>query len=244
MEKSLVARAGDFFLLIFDMPKGSRLRSGMNIMVFEKSGGKILWNPSFSDPLLPLAATSDFHSPKSADGFPALTHTCRNLAGKSLPILCFKNGALLSADGVDAVEKLPEAVFYRKAQNIFYSWKLDEYASYMTEESKNRFNSQFGGMPESERKKILGEYFSWGKTYRKVMDAGAQKLILFTRNKSGAEPYNDAAYLRETHEGSLLISRFGADKSPLDLFLSKYVFPTKQNYADAISKKYLKGHSE
>ena len=245
VEKSAVAKAGDFYLLVFEMPKGSRLKSGMNIMVFEKSEGGFLWNASFNDPLLPLVATSDFANPKTGDdSTKAPTESdlkvVAQLRKKSLPYLKFANGALVSMDEVAGVNDTPEGKFYHKAQDVFYSWKLDEYGAFMTQQSREKFESQFKNMPDAERKATLGEYFSWGKKYRKIMDAGETKLVLFSRHKQGATPYNDIAYLRKSPDGGLAIQRFGADKCALDLFLSKYVYPDDCSYLDEISKKFLK----
>lgn len=245
IEKSAVAKAGDFYLLVFEMPKGSRLKSGMNIMVFEKSGGGFLWNASFNDPLLALVATSDFAHPKAGDASTKAptesdSKVVAQLNEKSLPYLKFANGALVSMGEAAGVNDTPEGIFYHKAQDVFYSWKLDEYGAFMTQPSRKKFESQFKNMPEAERKATLGEYFSWGKKYRKIMDAGETKLVLFSRHKQGATPYNDIAYLRKSPDGGLAIQRFGADKCALDLFLSKYVYPDDRSYLDEISKKFLK----
>lgn len=241
-DSAAVAVAGKLRILVFAMPKGSRLRAGMNVMVFEKSAdGKYLWNASFNDPLLALLGTSDFANAREIKPS-ALSEkdakTLEKLEAKKLPFLQFKNGALLSMDETDGVNETAEAKFYHNAQDVFYSWKLDEYGNFMTPASRAKFESQFKSMPEAERRATLGEYFKWGKKYRKIMDAGALKLVLFSRHKEGAAPYNDIAYLRKSADGKLAIERFGADKTPLDLFLSKYIYPNGRDYAAEIAKKY------
>lgn len=245
VDKSLTARVGDVYILVFEMPKDSKLRAGMNVMVFEKSAdGKYLWNPSFNDPLLPLVGTSDFKNAKSADDIDIFMFTekdekiCKKLERFNLPILCFKNAALVSMDELEKVYTTNEAKFYHKAQDVFYSWKLDSYTDFMTPRSRDKFNSQFKEMPEEERKKVLGEYFAWSKIYHKVMDAGSQKLIFFSRHKESADPYFDVAYLQVMPDNELAITKFGAEKSALDLFLSKYLYPIKSDYLHTISRKY------
>ena len=144
----------------------------------------------------------------------------------------YGNGRILKIDGVD---DLAPAKFYRNAQDVFYSWKLDDYTAFMTSESRNKFNSQFKAMSDAERKKVLGEYFQWKKQYHKVLDAGEHTLILFSRHKPQCEPYDDTAYLQNDN-GKYAITKFGAEKSPLDMFFAKYIYP--KNYFKLISKKY------
>ena len=90
-------------------------------------------------------------------------------------------------------------------------------------------------MSDAERKKVLGEYFQWKKQYHKVLDAGEHTLILFSRHKPQCEPYDDTAYLQNDN-GKFAITKFGAEKSPLDMFFAKYIYP--KNYFELISKKY------
>ncbi len=241
-ENTQPARIGNFVILPFALPEKSRLRLGMNAIVFEIVDGKLLYNPSFNDPLVALVASSNFQNAIDASKLNFKTFTkedkevCDNLIKNKLPILLFKNGILVSESVVKGVDEIEVAKFYRNAQDVFYSWKLDEYANFMTPFSANKFNSQFKSMSEDERKKVLGEYFQWKKHYHKVLDAGIEKLILFSRHKPQCEPYDDTAYITENN-GKFAITKFGAEKSALDQFLAKYIYP-KDGYFNLISQKY------
>ncbi len=243
-ENSTPAQVGDYIVLPFDLPEKSRLRLGMNALVFEFSGDKLLYNPSFNDPLVSLIASSNFQKANDASKLDFKTFcdddkkVVEKLVEKKLPILLFKNGVLLSESVVDGVNDIAVAKFYRNAQDIFYDWKLDDYASFMTQFSADKFNSQFKSMSDEERKKVLGEYFQWKKKYHKVLDAGSEKLILFSRHKPQCEPYDDTAYIAESN-GKFAITKFGAEKSALDQFFAKYIYP-KDGYFNLISKKYKK----
>ena len=242
LNSALVVQLGDKYAVIYQLPKQSRLREGMNFFVFEYINGKLFYNPSFTDPLLTLIATCDFKNPQDASKISFKTFNdsdktiCEKLAEKNLPLVCFKNGALVSEEKIDGVDDIASAKFYRNAQDVFYSWKLDEYTAFMTPASKDKFNSQFKSMSDAERKQVLGEYFQWKKQYHKVLDAGEHTLILFSRHKPQCEPYDDTAYLQNDAE-KFAITKFGAEKSPLDMFFAKYIYP-KNQYFDLISKKY------
>ncbi len=242
LDVSSAVQVGKYIILPFELPKKTRLRAGMNALVFEEKDGELLYNPSFSDPLISLIATSNFKNPTGEIDQKFFDENdkkiCDSLIEKKLPILCFKNGVLVSEAVVNGVDDIEVAKFYRNAQDIFYSWKLDEYANFMTPYSREKFNSQFKSMSEDERKKVLGEYFLWKKKYHKVLDAGDEMLILFSRHKPQCEPYDDTAYI-SVKDGKFAITKFGAEKSPLDLFLSKYIYP-KDGYLKLISKRYEK----
>ena len=242
LKSATAVQLGDKYAVIYQLPKKSRLREGMNFFVFEYQNDKLVYNPSFTDPLLTLLATCDFKNPQNASkiGFKTFNDsdkiTCENLAKANLPFICFKNGALVSEEKIAGVDNLAPAKFYRNAQDIFYDWKLDDYTAFMTAPSKDKFNSQFKSMSDAERKQVLGEYFQWKKQYHKVLDAGEHTLILFSRHKPQCEPYDDTAYL-QNNGGKFAITKFGAEKSPLDMFFAKYIYP-KNQYLKLISKKY------
>ncbi len=244
IDAAFEARIGKYEALVYELPAKTRLRPGMNALVFEEKGGKLLFNPSFADPFISLLALSDFKNPQSAEEIPCKTfdgadaEICAAAAREKLPFLQFANGALVSEKPVEGVDAGSAAKFYRAAQDVFYSWKLDDYSAFMTPESRAKFESQFKSMPDAERKKVLGEYFQWKKKYHKTLEAGSETLILFSRHKPRREPYDDTAYLAAAG-GKFAITKFGAEKSALDLFLAKYVYP-EEGYLKLISKKYGK----
>ncbi len=225
-------------------PQMAGKRPNINFMVFEDVNGKLLWNPSFNDPILQLMADSaksvteiDISSVKTSTE--AEQKSLQNLVEKSLPFLNFENGALLSCATDKNVDAHSIAKFYRHAQNIFYSWKIDEYCNYLNPKAKTAFQNQFGSMEESEKKKILGEYFSWGKKYQKIAEAGNVNLIFFERFKDGNPSKNDFAYILND-DGKYTIAVLSDSKTPLELFIGKYIRTTPEEYLSAIENRFLK----
>ena len=140
--------------------------------------------------------------------------------------------------------------FYKNAQDVFYSWDLDGYGKFMTQTSAEKFNSQFSSMSEEDRKKVLTDYFSWGKKYIKVMKNNYLNMIFFERVKDGEPSKNDYAYIQGTVKAELLkdgetpefagykIYNFGAPKTLFDAFLGKYVL--NGDYTENMKKRFKK----
>ena len=227
LSSDLAARIGKNSIVIPFKPSVKKFRSGMNAFVLKKSPEGLKWDLSAKDPIISMMADSAaFSSPKLADS-PANQNFLGGDKNSPLAVVVFADSGPLTAFEEDPnVDKLETSKFYRNAQNIFYSYKLDEYAAFMTAKSAEKFNNQYLQMPENERKSALAEYFKWGKKYVKVLDGGALKVVLFRRVKDGEPPQPDMAYILSGPKG-LLIANFGADKSNFDLFLSKYIFSSK-----------------
>ena len=56
-----------------------------------------------------------------------------------MPFLVFQNGALVSIDSVNGVMNERASIFYKKIQDIFFSWQIEKYADFMSEKSKAKF---------------------------------------------------------------------------------------------------------
>lgn len=233
-----IFKVGKFDVAVFD--KSYAMRPGMNFMVFENSGGKLLWNASFSDPLMLLIAGG------RPDVFPKVStpmdgddKAVKLLAEKKLPILNFKNGVLVSLAADGNVELGECAKFYHRAQEFFFECRLKEYSQFMTKESRGRFEAQFMSMPESEQKAVLKDYFSWKKRYLRAMESGDSGVVMifFARERAGDSPQNDVTYFIRGNEG-FKIANWGAAKTPLDMFLSKYILKDG-GYVKNISERFV-----
>ncbi len=250
-----VMKIGDYFALVFPPTNESKMPLGINYMVFEEVDGKLAWNPSFSDPLLGMIAQLMSASPESDQkdietlgelNDPKINELLEN----SLPFLLFKNGPLISMDPDPDVYEDDISKFYKNAQDVFYSWDLDGYGKFMTQTSAEKFNSQFSSMSEEDRKKVLTDYFSWGKKYIKVMKNNYLNMIFFERVKDGEPSKNDYAYIQGTVKAELLkdgetpefagykIYNFGAPKTLFDAFLGKYVL--NGDYTENMKKRFKK----
>lgn len=219
-------------------PKG---RPNINFMVFKKKSGKYEWLPSFSDPLLQLMADAAAKSRAACrETVRPLTESdaqiLRELGEKSLPFLNFANGPLVSLEELPDVDSQEASKFYRAAQNVFYSWKIDEYGKFLTPRTRAAFEAQFGSMSRQERRKALGDYFSWGKKYLKAMDADPVWAMIFLRTKDGETPRPDFAYLLRDG-GEFKIAVFTDSRTPLEAFMGKYLL-TGSPYAENMAKKF------
>ena len=155
---------------------------------------------------------------------------------KSLPFLEFANGAFVSLEATPDVDSLEVSKFYRNAQDIFYSWKIEEYGAFLTPRTKAAFDAQYGSMSEQDRKKALGEYFSWGKKYLKALDASPIHVMIFNRTKPGNPPRPDFAYiLKDGPEFKIAV--LTDSKTPLEAFMGKYIL-VDSPYIENISKKF------
>ena len=233
-----VFKVGKFNVAVFD--KSFAMRPGMNFMAFENSGGRLLWNASFSDPLMLLLA--DGRRTEAADAkmsMPGDAKIAAALTEKKLPILNFSNGVLVSLEPDGNVEGSSCAKFYHEAQKFFFDCKLKEYSQYMTSASRERFESQFMSMSEAEQKNVLKDYFSWKKRYLRAMEAegaGGMQILFFARERNGDSPQNDITYF-SGEGGKMKIANWGAPKSPLDMFLSRYVLKDGE-YLKNISDRF------
>lgn len=220
------------------LPKG---RPNINFMVFEKFAGGYKWLPSFNDPLLQIMADAAANSSEiGRENIKTFSETdakiLDELLKKSLPFLNFANGAFVSLEATPDVDSLEVSKFYRNAQDIFYSWKIDEYGAFLTPRTKAAFDAQYGSMSEQDRKKALGEYFSWGKKYLKALDASPIHVMIFNRTKPGNTPRPDFAYiLKDGPEFKIAV--LTDSKTPLEAFMGKYIL-VDTPYIENISKKF------
>ena len=220
------------------LPKG---RPNINFMVFEKSADAYKWLPSFNDPLLQIMADAAANSSEIArENIKTFSEAdakiLDELLKKSLPFLKFANGAFVSLEAAPGVDSLEVSKFYRNAQDIFYSWKIEEYGAFLTPRTKAAFDAQYGSMSEQDRKKALGEYFSWGKKYLKALDASPIHVMIFNRTKPGNTPRPDFAYiLKDGPEFKIAV--LTDSKTPLEAFMGKYIL-VDSPYIENISKKF------
>ena len=91
-------------------------------------------------------------------------------------------------------------------------------------------------MSRQERRKALGDYFSWGKKYLKAMDADPVWAMIFLRTKDGETPRPDFAYLLRDG-GEFKIAVFTDSRTPLEAFMGKYLV-TGSPYAENMAKKF------
>ena len=161
------------------------------------------------------------------------------LEKKSLPFLNFANGPFVSLEKLPDADSNEASKFYRTAQNVFYSWKIEEYGKFLTARTKAAFDAQFGSMTEEQRRKALGDYFSWGKKYLKAMDANPVYAMIFLRTKDGEAPRPDFAYLLKDG-GEFKIAVLTDSKPPLEAFMGKYLL-TDTPYAENMAKKFAPG---
>ena len=223
------------------MPKG---RPNINFMVFKKDSGKYAWLPSFNDPILQLMADGAAKSRETGRGdVKPLTESdaeiLAELEKKSLPFLNFANGPFVSLEKLPDADSNEASKFYRTAQNVFYSWKIEEYGKFLTTRTKAAFDAQFGSMTEEQRRKALGDYFSWGKKYLKAMDANPVYAMIFLRTKDGEAPRPDFAYLLKDG-GEFKIAVLTDSRTPLEAFMGKYLL-TDTPYAENMAKKFAPG---
>lgn len=255
MGKSRLMKVGDYYALVFLPTEDSKMPLGINYMVFENIDGKFAWDPSFSDPMLGMISQSisffwednsgEAEELKNQNG-PKINELLEN----DIPFLLFKNGPLISMGPDPDVYDDDISKFYKNAQDVFYSWDLDGYGKFMTQTSAEKFNSQFSSMSEEDRKKVLTDYFSWGKKYIKVMKNNYLNIIFFERVKDGEPSKNDYAYIQATVNADSLkngetpefagykIYNFGAPKTLFDAFLGKYVL--NGDYAENMKKRFKK----
>lgn len=230
--KILSVNFGKYKVALFEIPQNSRMRKGMNFFAFEQTGERLLWNVNVNDMYLSLMAQCNIANPKKIDikKIPTTSASDKSklndIVKNKLPVLVFANSALLSVDPVASVSKEPAAKFYKKIQDIFFSWQIDEYANYMSPKSREKFNSQYAGMNATEKKQVLSDYFSWKKKYLKVCKLSDNEfIVIFKRKKNGNPDQIDLAYITLTSKdgSSGFLEKFG-EKTPLDLMLSRYVF--------------------
>ena len=230
--KILPTTFGKWKIALFEIPPNSRMRKGMNYFAFEQIGNKLLWDLSVNNMYLALMSQCNIANPQPIDvtqihTFSASDKTQLNdIIKNKQPILIFKNGALISVNAVSNVKKHPAAKFYKKIQDVFFSWKIEQYAQFMSPKSKAKFNSQYSGMSEEQKKSTLSDYFSWKKKYLKVMQLSDNEyLLIFKRQKQGQNDQYDVAYLTLTSkDGSTgYLEKFG-ERTPLDLMLSRHFF--------------------
>ncbi len=230
--KILAVDFGKYTVAFFEIPQKSRLRAGMNYFAFEKNGGRLLWNVSTNDMFLKLVAQADIKNPQKIDTNKIPTFSASDkakvnqLTKTKMPFLVFQNGALVSIDSVNGVMNERASIFYKKIQDIFFSWQIEKYADFMSEKSKAKFNAQYAGMSAEQKKQTLSDYFSWKKKYLKVMQLSDNEyIVIFARKKQNNPDQLDLAYIT-FKDGKGYLENFGV-KTPLDLMLSRYIFKNK-----------------
>ncbi len=236
-----VVKIGNIYVLIFDIPQNSRLRRGMNFLVFEMKDGIPRWNIATKDPLISLLLQADFKDITDFDASKIPTDSKEKvdtLVAKNLPMLTFNGAPLVNLDKDPKVYEHPTAKFYKEAQKLFFDLKLDEYSKSHTPLSMKNFRAQFMPMSLDAQKKMLADYMSWGKQYLKIADGGDFKILFFKREKDGEKSHVAVTYFEEIN-GSPYIWGVGANKSAFDMFLSRY-FLSSSDYEKSLSIKFCR----
>jgi len=230
--KLFAFKFGRYRVAAFEIASGSRMRKGLNYIVFDPIGEKMLWDLSVNDPYLALIAQCNFAAPQKIEPSKIVAFSASDKAkvndtvGRGDPVLVFANAALVPPHPGPAVCDEPAAKFYKKIQDVFFSWRIDEYAAYMSPKSRALFNAQYSGMDDARKKAVLSDYFSWKKKYLKVMSLSkSEYIIIFKRQKAGQKDQIDTAYIRlESADGSRgRLENFGV-KTPLDHMMARYIF--------------------
>lgn len=233
-----IARVFDSYIAPFK-PASKKFRRGMNAFVFKRTPGGLKWNLKVNDPLVGLLADSAAFANPRAEEAANIKLPRDPRSGATLPAANFCNSGI--AEGIEAapgIEGLPAAKFYHDAQELFFSYKLEDYAKFMTPKSREKFSAQYLSMDDAQRKEALGEYFSWRKKYLCLLDAGSLQILIFNRLKDGQTPQIDLVYLPASKEG-FKIANFGSNKTRFDMFLSKYLYPTPgRSYAEKFEKVF------
>lgn len=237
--KILPFKFGKYTIAAFEIPQNSRLRAGMNFFAFEEIGGGLLWDLSLNDAFVSLICRSDIVSAMQADtetesaraekaSSPADAEILARLKAEKNPYLVFGGAPFVSLEPDPAADSARAAKFYRKIQDIFFGWRLEEYAKYMSAQSRETFARQYLGMTQQQRKDALSDYFSWHKKYIRVLELSPDRfLVVFRRVKDGRPDQIDLAYIafpKNSADG--ILENFGK-KTPLDTMLSRYIFRGK-----------------
>ena len=209
--KFFVFKFGERMIAVFEIPSGSRMRAGMNFFALENDGrgegAGLCWNVSFNNPMVVLAAQCEFMNPRKVDfrGLVAKSEKdgvlLKKVCGEGMPFFVFGDDIFAGVSVDPNVDAHPAAEFYRKIQDVFFSWKIDEYAEFMSAPSKRVFLAQYAGMTDEQKKKVLSDYFSWHKQYLRVLQLGEREfIVLFKRYRDGSKEQFDVAYI--TLDGS------------------------------------------
>ena len=216
-----VFKFGERMIAVFEIPSGSRMRAGMNFFALENVGSGessgLRWNVSFNNPMVVLAAQCAFTNPQKLDFSGLVAKSERDgvllekACGADMPFFVFGDDVFVGVSADPNVDAHPAAEFYRKIQDVFFSWKIDEYAEFMSAPSKRVFLAQYAGMTDTQKKKVLSDYFSWHKQYLRVLQLGEREfIVLFKRYRDGSKEQFDVAYI--TLDGSKnggVLEKFG-----------------------------------
>lgn len=237
--KILPFKFGKYTIAAFEIPQKSRMRAGMNFFAFEEVGGELLWDLSLNDAFVSLICRSDIATALRAApeaesaraekaSSPADAAILARLKAEKNPYLVFGGAPFVSLEPDPAADSARAAKFYRKIQDIFFDWRLEEYAEYMSAQSRETFARQYLGMTQQQRKDALSDYFSWHKKYIRVLELSPDRfLVVFRRVKNGRPDQIDLAYIafpKNSADG--ILENFGK-KTPLDTMLSRYIFRGK-----------------
>lgn len=237
--KVLPFKFGKYTIAAFEIPQKSKMRAGMNFFAFAEVGGELLWDLSLNDAFVSLICRSDISAALQASpeaesarvekaASPADAEILARLKAAKNPYLVFGGAPFVSLTPDPEVDSARAAKFYRKIQDIFFSWKLEEYAEYMSAQSRETFARQYLGMTQQQRKAALSDYFSWHKKYVRALELSPDRfLVVFRRVKDGSPDQIDLAYVafpKNSADG--VLENFGK-KTPLDAMLSRYIFKDK-----------------
>ncbi len=235
-----VFRLGNVYILIFDIPKNSRLKKGMNYVAFKYANGKLLWDISFKDPTILLLLDADYRDATNFELAKIAEEKDSNAAElleDNLPMLTFKGIPLTNLNRDPEIDSNPTAKYYREIQKIFLALKLDEYSQKYTPASMKRFRAQFLTMGKDTQKSMLADYMKWEKNYLKFVDGGDLKILFFAREREGEKSHLGATFF-EYSKGAPFIWGFESNRSAFDMFLSKY-FLSGGDLKELMSEKFL-----
>lgn len=189
--------------IVFFKSASSKLRPDMNYLYFKKIEGKFRWDVGAKSPYIAVLSES------------ARNAATANIADESKLI------KFIDISGINNAE-LPELVFYKKAQEDFYNFKLEQYAKIMTPKSAEIFGNQYLKLSDAERRETLKDYVTYHKSFKKIADLGDVKIILFTRERDGKVNSRDAAFILRDGEGFKL-ANFGQNQGAFATWLTSTV---------------------
>lgn len=216
-----ISKIGSSIVATFK-PSKKTFRRGMNFFVFKQRDGKLLWDVSINSPLCAMLADSAAYA--TVSHLPQTDKYAEKVSDKKSPLIIFNGVAFENILEDPKVNELASAKFYHDAQTLFFAYKLEDYAKFMTPKSAEKFSNMYLSMGEKERRNALSEYFSWTKKYIKMLDAGDLQILYFKRLKSGQPEQFDCVYIVKNQNGKMQIANFDAKKSFFDLLISRFFF--------------------
>lgn len=212
--------------------------------------GSYLWDPSFSDPVISLLASSYQRAIMNGESIDSFDSLDSSLFGRSLNVgqdlrLPFIDWGFYPYSAVLGDNIMPKScqdslAAFEYGEGVLRSGAVDQYATLLTEGSSRKYSQWLSGLSDEQKAQYLDDYFEYKKEIKAIVDAAPFVIILYrliVPEHLDAEQSTRVAYMIKGAQDDISRTNISFE-GYLDDFLQEYD-PFSGDPIERMAKKFL-----